>query len=415
MDKYEFNIKVEQIRKLSNQGDFETAMKIADTIDWKKVRNANLLSMVANVYEKNHEYQDAKEILLMAFERAPIGKRLLYKLTDLALKEGNVEEANAYYREFCDLAGDDPRQHLLRYMILKAMDAPIEQQIHSLEGYTEEELDEKWLYELADLYHRAGDAQRCVAACDKIMLMFGLGKYVDKAMELKIQYAPLNKYQMDLVENRDKYEEKLRAVEQAFEEEDTMDDEEESSDQEPVSGQSAVTEHEPEETETPEESEVVAEEPAEMEDEEIEKLQSSLREVFYFLKYAGDWKKLEKILTDDERFQSLETEAATVIRELTNTEIEIKEEQEEQNMCKAIEQMKEKERKIGLEDGKRIGLEDGKRIGLEDGKRIGRELGEAEIILRMYQKGYGSEQIAEMTDMEEERVKAIICMKLEIK
>ena len=267
MDKYEFNIKVEQIRKLINQGDFETAMKIADTIDWKKVRNANLLSMVANVYEKNHEYQDAKEILLMAFERAPIGKRLLYKLTDLALKEGNVEEANAYYREFCDLAGDDPRQHLLRYMILKAMDAPIEQQIHSLEGYTEEELDEKWLYELADLYHRAGDAQRCVAACDKIMLMFGLGKYVDKAMELKIQYAPLNKYQMDLVENRDKYEEKLRAVEQAFEEEDTMDDEEESSDQEPVSGQSAVTEHEPEETETPEESEVVAEEPAEMEDE----------------------------------------------------------------------------------------------------------------------------------------------------
>ena len=91
MDKYEFNIKVEQIRKLSNQGDFETAMKIADTIDWKKVRNANLLSMVANVYEKNHEYQDAKDILLMAFERAPIGKRLLYKLTDLALKEGNVK------------------------------------------------------------------------------------------------------------------------------------------------------------------------------------------------------------------------------------------------------------------------------------------------------------------------------------
>ena len=264
MDKYEFNIKVEQIRKLSNQGDFETAMKIADTIDWKKVRNANLLSMVANVYEKNHEYQDAKDILLMAFERAPIGKRLLYKLTDLALKEGNVEEANAYYREFCDLAGDDPRQHLLRYMILKAMDAPIEQQIHSLEGYTEEELDEKWLYELADLYHRAGDAQRCVAACDKIMLMFGLGKYVDKAMELKIQYAPLNKYQMDLVENRDKYEEKLRAVEQAFEEEDAMDDDE-PSEQAPVSEPAA--EAEPEEAVAQDEPDVVADEPAEIVDE----------------------------------------------------------------------------------------------------------------------------------------------------
>lgn len=215
MDKYEFNIKVEQIRKLVNKGDYETAMKIADTIDWKKVRNANLLSMVATVYEKNKEYQDAKDILLLAFERAPIGKRLLYKLTDLALKEGNLEEAQAYYREFCDLAGDDPRQQLLRYMILKAMDAPLEQLIHSLESYTSEELDEKWLYELAELYHEAGDAARCVSTCDKIMLMFGLGKYVDKAMELKIQYAPLNKYQMDLVENRDKYEEKLRAVEQS--------------------------------------------------------------------------------------------------------------------------------------------------------------------------------------------------------
>ena len=257
MDKYEFNIKVEQIRKLSNQGDFETAMKIADTIDWKKVRNANLLSMVANVYEKNHEYQDAKDTLLMAFERAPIGKRLLYKLTDLSLKEGNVEEANAYYREFCDLAGDDPRQHLLRYMILKAMDAPIEQQIHSLESYTEEELDEKWLYELADLYHRAGDANRCVAACDKIMLMFGLGKYVDKAMELKIQYAPLNKYQMDLVENRDKYEEKLRAVEQAFEAEDSVDNDEELPDQD------RTVESEIMETST--EPDVVAEETAEIE------------------------------------------------------------------------------------------------------------------------------------------------------
>ncbi|MDD3254204.1 MAG: tetratricopeptide repeat protein [Lachnospiraceae bacterium] len=217
MDKYEFNIKVEQMRKLVNKGDFETALKIADTIDWKKVRNANLLSMVAQIYEKNREYQDAKDILLLAFERAPIGKRLLFKLTDLALKEENVDEAEAYYREFCDLAGDDPRQFLLRYMILKQKGAPVEQLIHSLESYTAEELDEKWLYELAELYHEAGDADRCVSTCDKIMLMFGLGKYVDKAMELKIQYAPLTKYQMDLVENRDKYEEKLRAVEQSFE------------------------------------------------------------------------------------------------------------------------------------------------------------------------------------------------------
>lgn len=216
MDKYEFNIKVEQLRKLVNKGDYETALKIVDTIDWKKVRNANLLSMVAQVYEKNEEYQDAKDILLLAFERAPIGKRLLYKLTDLAVKEGNTEEAEAYYREFCDLAVDDPRQHLLRYMILKQKGAPAEQLIHSLESYTAEELDEKWLYELAVLYHEAGEEAACVATCDKIMLMFGLGKYVDKAMELKLLYAPLTKYQMDLVENREKYEAKLRAVEQSF-------------------------------------------------------------------------------------------------------------------------------------------------------------------------------------------------------
>lgn len=216
MDKYEFNIKVEQLRKLVNKGDYETALKIVDSIDWKKVRNANLLSMVAQVYEKNEEYQDAKDILLLAFERAPIGKRLLFKLTDLALKEGSIEEAEAYYREFCDLAGDDPRQHLLRYMILQKKGAPVEQLIHSLESYTSEELDEKWLYELAELYHEAGNESLCVATCDKIMLMFGLGKYVDKAMELKLQYAPLTKYQMDLVENREKYEEKLHAVEQSF-------------------------------------------------------------------------------------------------------------------------------------------------------------------------------------------------------
>lgn len=216
MDKYEFNIKVDQIKKLVSKGDFETAMKIADTIDWRRVRSGNLLSMVATVYEKNEDYQEAREILLMAFERAPIGKRLLYKLSELALLEGNVEEAEAYYREFGELSGDDPRQLLLRYMILKAKGAPAQQLIHSLESYTNQEIDEKWLYELAELYSLAGMPDRCVQTCDRIMLMFGLGQYVEKAMELKVQYAPLTTYQMDLVENRDKYEAKLRAVEEEY-------------------------------------------------------------------------------------------------------------------------------------------------------------------------------------------------------
>lgn len=216
MDKYEFNIKVEQIKKLVNKGDFETAMKIADTIDWRRVRSTSLLTMISQIYEKNAEYQDAKDILLLAYETAPLGKGLLYKLTDLALRENNIQEAEAYYREFCELSGDDPRQYLLRFLILEAKDAPLEQQINSLERYCQEELDEKWLYHLAELYHQANQADDCVRICDKIMLMFGLGKYVDKAMELKLQYAPLTKYQMDLVENREKYEEKLRAVEEEY-------------------------------------------------------------------------------------------------------------------------------------------------------------------------------------------------------
>lgn len=216
MDKYEFNIKVEQIKKLVNKGDYETAMKIADTIDWRRVRSTSLLTTIAQVYERNAEYQDAKDILLLAYERAPLGKGLLYKLTDLALRENNIQEAEAYYREFCELSGDDPRQYLLRFLILEAKDAPLEQQINSLERYCQEELDEKWLYHLAELYHQANQADDCVRICDKIMLMFGLGKYVDKAMELKLQYAPLTKYQMDLVENREKYEEKLRAVEEEY-------------------------------------------------------------------------------------------------------------------------------------------------------------------------------------------------------
>ena len=175
-----------------------------------------MLTMISQIYEKNAEYQDAKDILLLAYERAPLGKGLLYKLTDLALRENNIQEAEAYYREFCELSGDDPRQYLLRFLILEAKDAPLEQQINSLERYCQEELDEKWLYHLAELYHQANQADDCVRICDKIMLMFGLGKYVDKAMELKLQYAPLTKYQMDLVENREKYEEKLRAVEEEY-------------------------------------------------------------------------------------------------------------------------------------------------------------------------------------------------------
>ncbi|MDO4265285.1 MAG: tetratricopeptide repeat protein [Eubacteriales bacterium] len=214
MDKYEFNIKVEQIKKMTGEGDYATAMKIADGIDWSRVRNANLLSMIAGVYEKNGEYQEAKDILLLAFERAPVGKRLLYKLAELSVKSGDIEEAEDFYREFTDLAPDDSRACLLEYLILKAKNAPVTQLIHSLEQFTAQELDEKWLYELAELYARAGMGAECVRTCDKITLMFGLGKYSEKALRLKQNFTGLSDYQMDLVENREKYEGNLRRVEE---------------------------------------------------------------------------------------------------------------------------------------------------------------------------------------------------------
>lgn len=268
MDKYEFKIKVEQIKKLVNKGDYETAMKIADTIDWRRVRSTSLLTMASNIYEKNLEYQDAKDILLIAYERAPIGRGLLTKLTDLALREGNVKEAEAYYREYCDLVGDeDSMQYLLRYLILEAKEAPLEQQINALEQYCQEELDDKWLYHLAELYEKAGRTDECVKACDKIMLMFGIGKYVDKAMEMKLRYAPLNKYQMDLVENREKYEQKLRDVEERYRVDDSYDEEEEDEygEAELASEVNGIMDEEAAEEEAPAEEEAAEETPAEEE------------------------------------------------------------------------------------------------------------------------------------------------------
>lgn len=195
MDKYEFNIKVEQIKKMVNKEDFATAMKIADTIDWRRVRNANLLSTISQVYEKNEQYQESKEVLLLAFERAPIGKRFLYKLTELALKEGSIREAEDYYREFCELAPEDTRQYILRYLILKEKRASSDQLIQALERYTNAELDEKWMYELAKLYAKAGKTDACVQLCDKMILLFGVGTYVDKATELKQQYGQPGNFQ----------------------------------------------------------------------------------------------------------------------------------------------------------------------------------------------------------------------------
>ena len=218
MDRNEFNLRVDQMRKQAALGDYATAMKIADGIDWRRVPNVSLLSQVSEIYEKNREYGEAKEILLLAFERAPMGKGLLFKLTQLALKDRNVEEADAYYKEFCDLARDDTRQYILQYQILKEKKAPAAKLIHPLEQYNAREIDEEWLYELAEAYHTAGMSEECIAACDRIMLLFGTGPYVEKAAKLKQEGegAKLTAYQQSLIDHSEMYEEQLEKVKEEF-------------------------------------------------------------------------------------------------------------------------------------------------------------------------------------------------------
>ena len=146
MDKYEFNIKVDQIKKRVDEGDFRTAMKIADSIDWSRVRNINLLTLASSVYEENGEYDEAKDKLLLAFERAPVGKRLLYKLCELSVRSGDLEEAKDYYNEFVDVAPEDAGAHVLAYEILSKSGASYDRLISELSAYTAAEPDERWLY-----------------------------------------------------------------------------------------------------------------------------------------------------------------------------------------------------------------------------------------------------------------------------
>ena len=185
MDKHEFDERVEQLKELAKTNNYDQAVDIANTIDWRRVGSASLLSTVSGVYEKTGDYSEAKNILLLAYERLISGKYLLYRLTCLALKEGKLEEAEEYYKEFYTIAADDSRVYLLRYLILKAKDAPIEQLLLALESYNNKELNEEWLYELAECYYKAGRIDDCINICDKLILMFGVGEYVDKAVELK--------------------------------------------------------------------------------------------------------------------------------------------------------------------------------------------------------------------------------------
>ena len=202
MDKYEYKLKTEQMLELMENGAYDKAAEIADEIDWKRVRNVTMLMNVSDIYEKNEEYQKSYDVLRLAYHRAEGSRKVIYHLCTLAIKTGNVDEAIDYYDDFMQIAPKDPNQHILRYQILRAQRAPIEQQIEALEEFKKAEYIEEWAYELAKLYQEAGMTAECLEECDDLILWFSEGKYVYKAMELKMQYKPLTPSQQEKYDHR---------------------------------------------------------------------------------------------------------------------------------------------------------------------------------------------------------------------
>jgi hypothetical protein len=217
LDKYEYTIKSDKIKKLTERRDYETAAKIADTIDWERVKNVKMLSIVSQAYEKTGRLEEAKDLLLMAYECAPVGRRFLYKLTELAARQGKFDEAEDYLQEYTEVSPHDPGRLLLRYEIARAKEEPPERLIMILEAYQKREFEEKWAYELAELYYGIGKTEECIKLCDEIVLWFGVGTYVDKAMELKQKMVPLSPEQIEKRENKEKYLRRLKDIQKEFE------------------------------------------------------------------------------------------------------------------------------------------------------------------------------------------------------
>ena len=202
MDKYEYKQLSERMIELMQNEEYGEAKEIADSIDWRRVRNAMMLANVSDIYEKTGEYQKSYDILQIAYHRAEGSRKVLYRLSSLALKTGNVDEAIDFYDEFVQLAPKDPNRHILRYQILRAQRDPLEQQIEALEEFKKAEYIEEWAFELAKLYQEAGMTAECLEECDDLILWFSEGKYVYKAMELKMQYKPLTPSQQEKYNRR---------------------------------------------------------------------------------------------------------------------------------------------------------------------------------------------------------------------
>ena len=264
MDKYEYRVKTEQMLEYMENKDYQKAMEIADTIDWRRVKSSSMLNTVSEIYEYNGEYQKSRDILFVAFDRSPGSRKIVYRLGMLALKINDPEEASDCYEEFVKLAPRDPNQYILKYKILRAQGAPLTEQIAALEEFKKAEYVEKWAYELAERYHEAGMTAECLEECDDLILWFSEGKYVYKAMELKMKYKPLTPLQQE------KYDSRPGAAKKAPEEpaEEPVEETAEEAVEETVEAAEVPAEAEEESVETEEAEEESAEEIEEEEAEE---------------------------------------------------------------------------------------------------------------------------------------------------
>lgn len=195
MDKYEYNLKLDQMKALVAEGDYQAAAEIADTINWRKIKNVTALVRAGEIYEQVERYEESRDILLMAYDRSSIGRTIIYRLACVAIKMGNFEEAKDFYREFVEIAPHDNLKYVLKYEINKAQGAEHKTLIANLEELKEQEFTEEWGYELAYMYHQAGMGEKCIEICDELVLYFGQGPYVERALELKMLYQPLTRQQ----------------------------------------------------------------------------------------------------------------------------------------------------------------------------------------------------------------------------
>ena len=240
MDKYEYKVKLAQIEKLAAKQDFVTAAKIADGIDWRKVKSVTTLNMIADIYEANERLEDCYEILNMVYDRSPIGRRVVYRMTEVATKMHDFEEAIDLYKEFVKIAPHDLGRYILKYQIYRERGSSVTDQITILEEYKSHEYDERWSYELACLYEEAGQIDQCVEECDELILWFSEGEFVAKAMELKMKYQELTASQQEKFEHRYDY---MTEESENFEEE--TENEEETQPEDAVTEEvSAVSEEE---------------------------------------------------------------------------------------------------------------------------------------------------------------------------